>query len=80
VGDDLPEGSAGWHLNRAWRQGMATPELDVARVHKTLHHTRPRPVPLLDNKTAGLIVDADVLNCPHLPARRCCGSRACRDV
>jgi hypothetical protein len=58
VGDDPPEGSAGWHLNRAWRQGMATPELDVARVHKTLHHKRPRLVPLLDNRTAGPIAEA----------------------
>jgi hypothetical protein len=58
VDDDPPEGSAGWHLNRAWQHGMATPELDVARVHKTLHHKRPWLVPLLDNRTAGPIAEA----------------------
>jgi hypothetical protein len=52
VGDDPAEGSGGWHLFEAWRQGMATPGLRVARVHKMLHHKRPRLVPLLDNKTA----------------------------
>ncbi len=51
VGDDPPEGSAGWHLSEAWRQGMATPGLGIARVHKMLHHKRPRLVPLLDNET-----------------------------
>jgi len=51
VGDGPPEGSAGWHLCQAWRQGMATPRLSIARVHKVLHHKRPRLVPLLDNKT-----------------------------
>jgi hypothetical protein len=51
VGDDPPEGSAGWHLCQAWRQGMATPGLSTARVHKVLHHKRPRLVPLLDNET-----------------------------
>jgi Family of unknown function (DUF6308) len=51
VGDDPPEGSAGWHLSLAWRQGMATPGLGIARVHKTLHHKRPGLVPLLDNET-----------------------------
>jgi hypothetical protein len=30
---------------------MATPGLRIARVHKVLHHKRPRLVPLLDNKT-----------------------------
>ena len=52
VGDDPPEGSAGWYLFQAWRHGMATPGLGVARVHKTLHHKRPRLVPLLDNETS----------------------------
>jgi len=52
VGDEPPQGSAGWHLSEAWRQGMATPGLGIARVHKMLHHKRPRLVPLLDNKTA----------------------------
>jgi Family of unknown function (DUF6308) len=42
-------GSAGWHLMEAWRQGMATPGLGVARVYKTLHHKRPYLFPLLDN-------------------------------
>ncbi len=42
LGDDPPEQSAGWHLREAWRQGMATPWQDVARVYKTLHHKRPR--------------------------------------
>jgi hypothetical protein len=51
VGGDPPEGSAGWHLSQAWRQGMATPGLGIARVHKVLHHKRPRLVPLLDNET-----------------------------
>jgi hypothetical protein len=55
VGDDPPQGSAGWYLFQAWRQGMATPGLGVARVHKTLHHKRPRLVPLLDNETRGPI-------------------------
>ena len=32
-----PSGSAGWHLAEAWRQGKATHDLDIARVHKTLH-------------------------------------------
>jgi hypothetical protein len=35
----------------AWRQGMATPDLGVARVYKTLHHKRPYLFPLLDNLT-----------------------------
>jgi hypothetical protein len=56
--DHPPEGSAGWHLNRAWRQGMATPGLNVARVHKMLHHKRPQLVPLLDNKTIEPITEA----------------------
>lgn len=51
VGDDPPEGGAGWHLSQAWRQGMATPGLGIARVHKVLHHKRPQLVPLLDNQT-----------------------------
>jgi Family of unknown function (DUF6308) len=51
VGDEPAEGSAGWYLFEAWRQGMATPGLRVARVHKMLHHKRPWLVPLLDNKT-----------------------------
>jgi hypothetical protein len=51
VGDDPPQGSAGSHLLEAWRQGMATPGLKLARVHKMLHHKRPQLVPLLDNKT-----------------------------
>jgi Family of unknown function (DUF6308) len=55
VGNDPPTGSAGWYLSRAWRQGMATPGLGVARVHKTLHHKRPRLVPLLDNETSAPI-------------------------
>ena len=58
VGDEPPAGSAGWHLNEAWRQGIATPGLKVARVHKTLHHKRPRLVPLLDNETKGPIGEA----------------------
>lgn len=58
VGDDPPQGSAGWHLLEAWRQGMATPGLKLARVHKVLHHKRPRLVPLLDNKTVKPIRDA----------------------
>jgi hypothetical protein len=64
VGDDPPEGSAGWHLFEAWRQGMATPGLRVARVHKMLHHKRPRLVPLLDNKTRKPIrAAADAMAC-----------------
>jgi hypothetical protein len=58
VSDCPPDGSAGWHLNRAWRQGMATPGLNVARVHKTLHHKRPQLVPLLDNQTIQPIAEA----------------------
>ncbi len=64
VGDDPPRGSAGWYLFEAWRQGMATPGLRVARVHKMLHHKRPRLVPLLDNKTVKPIrVAADARRC-----------------
>ncbi len=51
VGDDPAKGSTGWYLSQAWRQGMATPGLGIARVHKMLHHKRPRLVPLLDNET-----------------------------
>ena len=51
VSDDPPKETAGWYLFEAWRQGMATPGLRVARVHKMLHHKRPWLVPLLDNKT-----------------------------
>ncbi|WP_155387636.1 DUF6308 family protein [Catellatospora paridis] len=51
LGDSPPQGTAGWHLHEAWRQGTATPGLKVARVHKVLHHKRPRLVPLLDNWT-----------------------------
>jgi hypothetical protein len=51
VGDTPPEASAGWHLLEAWRQGMVTPGVKVARVHKVLHHKRPHLFPLLDNKT-----------------------------
>jgi len=51
IGDDPSPESAGWHLSEAWRQGMATPGLGIARVHKMLHHKRPRLVPLLDNET-----------------------------
>lgn len=58
VGDGPPEGSAGWHLCQAWRQGMATPGLSTARVHKVLHHKRPRLVPLLDRKTVKTIREA----------------------
>ncbi|MEV5632056.1 DUF6308 family protein [Micromonospora tulbaghiae] len=58
LGDDPPQGSAGWHLREAWRQGMATPGLDIARVHKALHHKRPRLVPLLDKKTVEPIATA----------------------
>lgn len=64
VGDDPPEASAGWHLFEAWRQGIATPGLNVARVHKVLHHKRPRLVPLLDNETTKPIrVAADAKGC-----------------
>jgi hypothetical protein len=52
VSDHPPGRSAGWHLLEAWRQGMATPGLRVARVHRLLHHKRPQLVPLLDNKTS----------------------------
>lgn len=65
VGADPPEGSAGWHLSQAWRQGMATPGLGIARVHKALHHKRPWLVPLLDNETAK-------------PIRAAAVARACR--
>jgi len=51
VGKKPPAGSAGWHLYRAWEQGMATPLLNIARVHKMLHHKRPCLVPLLDSRT-----------------------------
>lgn len=54
---DPPKESAGWHLHQAWRQGMATPGLNVARVHKALHHKRPCLAPLLDNKTIAPIRD-----------------------
>lgn len=46
VGKKPPAGSAGWHLYKAWEQGMATPLLNIARVHKMLHHKRPCLVPL----------------------------------
>ncbi len=55
VGTSPPQGSAGWHLCKAWEQGMATPELGVARVHKTMHHKRPCLFPLLDNETITLL-------------------------
>jgi hypothetical protein len=51
LGDNPTGASAGWHLNQAWRQGVATPELGVARVHKLLHHKRPHLFPLLDGET-----------------------------
>lgn len=62
LGDDPPTDSAGWHLQEAWRQGMATPRLKVARVHKTLHHKRPRLVPLLDNETSAPIAVASAMS------------------
>jgi hypothetical protein len=60
LGDDRPKvrGSAEWHLYEAWRQGMATPGLRIARVHKMLHHKRPWLVPLLDNETVQPIAAA----------------------
>jgi hypothetical protein len=51
VGANPPPGTVGWYLNQAWKQGMATPDLGVALVHKTLHHKRPTLVPLLDGLT-----------------------------
>jgi Family of unknown function (DUF6308) len=51
VGNQPPNGSAGWYLRRAWQHGMATPELGIARVHKTLHHKHPALFPILDNET-----------------------------
>ncbi len=66
VGNNPLPGSAGWHLYRAWEQGMATPMLEIARVHKLLHHKRPRLVPLLDNRTIVPIRHAAM-------ARRCTG-------
>lgn len=51
-------GSAGWHLYQAWLQGVATPGLRTARVHKVLHHKRPTLFPLLDNKTIDPIREA----------------------
>jgi hypothetical protein len=47
VSDSPAEGTAGWYLYKAWQQGVATPELSIARVHKVLHHKHPRLVPLL---------------------------------
>ncbi len=51
ISNEPPAGTAGWHLAKAWLQGMATRGLGVARVHKMLHHKRPHLVPLLDNRT-----------------------------
>ena len=62
VGNNPQPGSAGWHLYRAWEQGMATPMLDIARVHKMLHHKRPRLVPLLDSRTIVPISNAAKAN------------------
>jgi hypothetical protein len=55
VGDAPPAGTVGVHLREAWRQGVATPGLGIARVHKTLHHKCPHLVPLLDNESIGPI-------------------------
>jgi hypothetical protein len=58
LGGDPPADTAGRYLNEAWRQGMATPKLGLARVHKLLHHKRPGLVPLIDNQTLKLLKPA----------------------
>lgn len=55
IGDAPPPGTVGAHLHEARRQGLATPGLGVARVHKTLHHKCPHLVPLLDHESIGPI-------------------------
>jgi hypothetical protein len=46
-----PEGTPSWYLWRAWWLMSGIPEIKIARVHKFLHHKRPRVVPLIDGRT-----------------------------
>lgn len=48
--------SAAWPLWRAWWLLMGVEGSAIAVTHKLLHHKRPRLFPLLDNKTADLLL------------------------
>lgn len=50
-----PRGHLAWRLGRAWYLTARIPGFKITRVHKVLHHKRPRHFPLLDNETAGFI-------------------------
>lgn len=46
-----PEDEVAWPIWRAWWLLRGVPGLNVARVHKILHHKRPKLFPLIDRKT-----------------------------
>lgn len=47
------EGHPAWPVWRAWTILSSVDGMAVARVHKILHHKRPRVFPLIDGKTLG---------------------------
>lgn len=46
-----PEGTAAWHMWRAWSLMMGSKSVGIAIAHKTLHHKKPSVFPLIDNLT-----------------------------